>query len=80
MATFVETLRLAGPALGAIGASLLFIEFFQLPSYFRYDTDFESYSVDISPEDAQEYTWIGRIGVLLVALAFIVQFLAAFLG
>ncbi len=80
MATLVESLRLAGPALGAIGASLLFIEFFQLPSYFRYDTDFESYSVDISPEDAQEYTWIGRIGVLLVALAFIVQFLAAFLG
>lgn len=80
MATLVATLRLAGPALGAIGAALLFIEFFQLPSYFRYDTDFESYSIDISPEDAQEYTWLGRIGVLLLALAFIIQFLAAFLG
>lgn len=80
MATLVETLRLAGPAIGAVGAALLFIEFFQLPSYFRYDTDFESYSVDISPEDAQEYTWLGRIGVLLIALAFIIQFLSAFLG
>lgn len=80
MTTLVETLRLAGPAIGAVGAALLFIEFFQLPSYFRYDTDFESYSVDISPEDAQEYTWIGRIGVLLIALAFIIQFLATFLG
>ncbi len=80
MATLVETLRLAGPAIGAVGAALLFIEFFQLPSYFRYDTDFESYSVDISPDDAQEYTWIGRIGVLLIALAFVVQFLTAFLG
>lgn len=80
MATFVETLRLVGPALGAIGAALLFVEFFQLPSYFRYDTDFESYSIDISPEDAQEYTWIGRIGALLLALGFLLQFLAAFLS
>lgn len=80
MATLLETLRLAGPALGAIGAALLFIEFFQLPSYFRYDTDFESYSIDISPEDAQEYTWLGRIGILLIALAFIIQFFAAFMA
>lgn len=80
MATIVETLRLAGPALGAIGAALLFIEFFQLPSYFRYDTDFESYSVDISPDDAQEYTWIGRIGAILLALAFGLQFVAQFLA
>ena len=80
MATLVSTLQLAGPALGAVGAALLFIEFFQLPSYFRYDTDFESYSIDISPDDAQEYTWLGRIGVLLLALGFIVQFLAAFLA
>lgn len=80
MASFVETLRLVGPALGAIGAALLFIEFFQLPSYFRYDTDFESYSVDISPEDAQEYTWLGRIGAILIALGFVVQFFANFLG
>lgn len=80
MATIVDTLHLVGPALGALGALLVFVEFFQLPSYFRYDTDFESYSVDISPEDAQEYTWLGRIGALLLALGFAFQFLAQFLA
>jgi hypothetical protein len=79
MATIVDTLHLVGPAFGAVGAALLFLEFFQLPSYFRYDRDFESYSVDISPEDAQEYTWIGRIGAILLALGFASQFLAQFL-
>lgn len=80
MAALVESLRLAGSALGVIGAALLFVEFFQLPSYLSYDTDFESYSVDISPPEAAEYTWFGRIGALLIALAFALQFLAVFLS
>ena len=80
MATLSETLRLAGAALGALGAVLLFIEFFQLPSYLRYDTDFESYSVEISPKEADEYTWFGRIGAFLLAAAFGLQLAAGFLG
>lgn len=80
MATLSETLRLAGAALGALGAILLFIEFFQLPSYLRYDTDFESYSVEISPKEADEYTWFGRIGAFLLATAFGLQLAAGFLG
>lgn len=80
MATLPETLRLVGAALGALGAILLFIEFFQLPSYLRYDTDFESYSVEISPKEADEYTWFGRIGAFLLASAFGFQLAAGFMG
>ena len=74
------TLRLAGAAIGAVGAVLLFVEFFQMPSYVDYDTDFESYNLIISPTEATEYTWFGRIGALALALAFTLQTVAAFLG
>ena len=74
------TLQLAGAALGAIGATLLFVEFFQLPSYVSYDRDFQSYSVQISPDAADEYTWFGRIGALFLALGFGLQLAAGFLG
>lgn len=80
MAQLTETLGLAGAALGAVGAVLLFVEFFQLPSYVRYDTDFESYSVEISPKEADEYTWFGRIGAMLLAIGFGLQLAAGFLG
>lgn len=80
MVTLVETLRLAGYALGTLGAVLLFVETFQLPSYVDYDTDFGSYSIDLNPMEASEYTWIGRVGFLLLAVAFAVQFVAVFLG
>ncbi|MFB6267250.1 MAG: hypothetical protein ABEI31_06300 [Halodesulfurarchaeum sp.] len=80
MARLSDTLRLAGAALGVLGAALLFLEFFQLPSYIRYETDFESYSVDISPTEADEYTWFGRIGAFLLAVAFGLQLAAGFLG
>ncbi|MFW5965310.1 MAG: hypothetical protein ACOCY6_03895 [Halodesulfurarchaeum sp.] len=73
-------LQLVGSALGVFGATLLFVEFFQLPSYVRFDTDFESYSVEISPNDAQEYTMFGRAGAILIAVAFALQLLSAFLG
>ena len=73
-------LSLAGSALGVLGAMLLFVEFFQLPSYVRFDTDFESYSVNISPNDATEYTWFGRSGAILIGVAFALQLTATFLG
>ncbi|MFB6082052.1 MAG: hypothetical protein ABEJ67_04440 [Halanaeroarchaeum sp.] len=74
------TLRLVAAAIGVFGAVLLFVEFFQVPSYVNYDTDFESYSIEISPNEAAEYTWFGRIGALALAVAFALQFVAGFLG
>ncbi len=73
-------LSIAGSALGVLGAMLLFVEFFQLPSYVRFDKDFESYSVQISPKDATEYTLFGRTGAILIGLAFALQLTATFVG
>jgi hypothetical protein len=80
MAEFVTTLRLAGYAIGALGGVLLFAEFFQQPSYVEYETEFDSYSLDISPTELRQYTWLGRVGALLVSLAFAVEFAATLLG
>lgn len=73
-------LSLIGSAVGVLGAMLLFVEFFQLPSYVRFDKDFESYSVDISPNDATEYSTFGRTGAVLIGVAFALQLTATFLG
>lgn len=75
-----ESLELAGYAIGTLGAGLLFVEFFQLPSYVEYRPDLDDYSVDMSPSDVRQHTWIGRIGALLVAVAFALQFFAALAG
>jgi hypothetical protein len=80
MADLATTLRLAGAATGTVGATLLFLELFQLPTYINYNTNMGSYSIDFSPEDPRQYTWIGRIGALLIAVGFALLFLAAFLG
>ncbi|USZ68818.1 hypothetical protein NGM10_03560 [Halorussus salilacus] len=77
---YVLALELAGYALGALGASLVFFEFFQMPSYVEYSTEYNDYSVDISPKDADEYSWAGRVGAFLLAVAFAIQFLVALLG
>ncbi|APE95756.1 hypothetical protein [Halodesulfurarchaeum formicicum] len=78
--TIATQLYLAGSALGVVGAMLLFVEFFQLPSYVRFDRDFESYSVEISPNDADEYTFFGRAGAILIAIAFALQLTGTFLA
>lgn len=80
MVTYVLALELAGYALGALGASLVFFEFFQMPSYVEYDTEYNDYSVDISPREATEHTWVGRVGAFLLAIAFALQFFAALLA
>lgn len=80
MADVATMLRLIGAALGTLGAVLLFLELFQLPTYITYDSNMSSYSIDFSPENPRRYTWIGRIGAILIALAFALQFLATFLG
>ncbi|MFW5938147.1 MAG: hypothetical protein ACOCSN_04310 [Halanaeroarchaeum sp.] len=79
MNDIAATIRLASAAIGAIGGVLLFIEFFQVPSYINYDTDFESYNLEISPAEAEEYTWFGRLGSIAIALAFALQMFAMFL-
>jgi len=80
MAQFVTTLRLVGYAVGALGALFVFVEFFQQPSYLEYEPEFDSYTMNISPSTVVEHTWIGRVGALLVALAFAIEFLATFLA
>lgn len=79
MVDVTAALRLAAGAFGTVGGVLLFVEFFQVPNYVDYNQNIGAYSFDLSPEDVQEYTWFGRAGALLVALAFALQFLAAFL-
>jgi hypothetical protein len=77
MVDVAGTLQLAGYALGALGAGLLFIELFQLPSYVDYQPEFEDYTLTMSPEDPAEYSAAGRVGSLLLALAFALLFVAA---
>lgn len=80
MVDYVTVFRLAGSVLGALGGVLLFFEFFQEPSYVTYDAEFNDYSIDISPREVREHTWLGRVGAFLVAVAFAFQFLATYLG
>lgn len=80
MADYVTTLRLAGYAVGALGAMLVFIEFFQTPSYVNYDENFDTYDLSVSANVMAEHTWFGRVGALLVAAAFALEFLAVFLA
>lgn len=80
MVDLVLALELAGNAVGALGAALVFFEFFQLPSYVEYSEEYNDYSVDISPMEVTEHTWIGRIGAFLLIVAFTAQFVAALLA
>lgn len=76
MVDVAGTLQLAGYALGALGAALLFVELFQLPSYVDYQPEFGDYTLTMSPENPTEYSVAGRIGALLLALAFALLFVA----
>jgi len=80
MVDLVLALELSGYALGALGAALVFFEFFQLPTYVEYSEEYNDYSLDISPMEVTEHTWIGRIGAFLLIVCFALQFVAALLG
>lgn len=80
MVGLAETLRLAGTALGALGGALLFVEFFQRPSYVEYNPEFDDYNLDVSPSRVREHTWAGRIGGFCVAVGFALLFVAALVG
>ena len=78
--TEVATLvSLAGYAFGTIGGVLLFVEFFQLPSYVEYETDWDSWRIQVSPTDVRQYSPAGRVGAVLIAVAFALQFVAELL-
>jgi hypothetical protein len=78
--TVGESLRLAGSALGAVGGLLVFVEFFQTPSYVNYNRGWDDYRVEISPDEIREHTWIGRAGGLLVGVGFALLFVGTLVG
>lgn len=79
MVTVDAGLRLAGAFLGAVGGALLALEFFQVPSYVSYDPDFDSYDIDIAPNELTEHTFLGRVGGLLIGVGFSLLFLGELL-
>ncbi len=79
MASIETIVALAGYAIGALGGVLVFIEFFQTPSYIRYQSEWDDWNVDIAPSEVDEYTRAGRIGAILIALAFALEFVATLL-
>ncbi|MFB6177646.1 MAG: hypothetical protein ABEI99_10965 [Halobaculum sp.] len=79
MVALAETIRLVGTALGAIGGAFVAVEFFQQPSYIRYDPEFDSYDMDIAPAEVTEHTWLGRVGGLLIATGFALLFVGELL-
>ena len=80
MVAVANALRLLGSALGALGGALVFVEFFQLPSYVEYDPEFQDYRIETGRTDVREHTWIGRIGGFCIALGFSLLFVATFVG
>lgn len=78
MVALQTALSLAGYALGALGGVLVFMEFFQVPTYVEFDEDLGAYNVDIAPQDVREHTWLGRAGALAISLGFALLFVAEF--
>jgi hypothetical protein len=79
MSTHVTLVSLAGNAIGTIGGVLLFVEFFQLPSYISYEKEWDNWNIQVSPNEVQQYTAAGRVGAVMIALAFVLQFVATLL-
>ncbi|MFB6227127.1 MAG: hypothetical protein ABEH88_00825 [Halobacteriales archaeon] len=79
MSTHVTLVSLAGNAIGTVGGVLLFVEFFQLPSYISYEKEWDNWNIQVSPNEVQQYTAAGRIGAVMIAIAFALQFVATLL-
>lgn len=79
IAQVADWLQLVGYGAGTLGGALLFVEFFQLPSYVSYEPEYDEYNVEMAPAAARQYTLAGRAGALLIALAFALQFVAVLL-
>ena len=80
MADLSGLLSLAGYGLGTVGGALIFVEFFMTPSYLQYEPEWDGWNIAVNPVDADEYSWAGRIGALLVALGFALLFVATLLA
>jgi hypothetical protein len=79
MSTHVTLVSLAGHAIGTIGGVLLFVEFFQLPSYITYEKEWDNWNIQVSPNEVRQYSAAGRIGAVMIAIAFALQFVATLL-
>jgi hypothetical protein len=79
MSTHVTFISLAGHAVGTIGGVLLFVEFFQLPSYITYEKEWDNWNIQVSPNEVQQYSTAGRLGAVMIAIAFALQFVATLL-
>lgn len=77
---YVLWLELAGYGLGTVGAALVFLEFFQDPSYVTYKPEADRYRVQMMPDEVREYTTLGRLGAFLIAAAFALLFVATLLA
>lgn len=73
-------IELGAYVLGVIGAVLLFLEFFQLPDYVRFNEKTGKYRLSITTEETAEYSPLGRIGAMLLAVAFAVLFVVRLFG
>jgi hypothetical protein len=47
-----------------------------VPSYVKYKPKLNRYDVEIKPLEVQQYTWAGRVGALMIAIAFSLEFIA----
>jgi len=79
MSTHVMLVSLAGHAIGTIGGVLLFVEFFQLPSYVAYEKEWDNWNIQVSPTEVQQHSLAGRLGAVMIAIAFALQFVATLL-
>lgn len=80
MVEYFVWIELAGYALGTLGGALVFFEYFQTPNYVRYNEQSNRYRIQMSLDDAKEYSPVGRIGAFLLALAFALLFVATLFG
>lgn len=80
MEPYLEWIELAALAIGTLGAVLLFLEFFQTPSYVSYQKSSDKYRLRMMNDTVEQYTILGRIGAFLIALAFALLFVVRLLG
>ena len=76
MVEYDVVIALIGYIVGAFGGLLIFIELFQVPSYVKYKPKLNRYDVEIKPLEVQQYTLAGRVGALMIAIAFSLEFIA----
>ena len=72
--------ELAALALGTLGAALLFLEFFQTPSYVSYNEKRDRYRISVMSKELEQYTNLGRVGAFCLVVAFALLFVVRLLG